>query len=246
VRHLSALTPIRPYVSFDQTNGAGDPILGLEEERLTIRPIPLFLAPGERPNGLAADAEGLWICDLGDNRIYKVRSTDGSVITSFASPARKMSGIAVGGGAVWASHNQRPASVFKFDPGTGQCLEWVILTRPDEGGVHGLEWDNGSLWTSRPGVKALHRIDPSTGEVLQEIAFPGSRAHGLFLDGQHIACNDTSLSTIFLFDKSSGRPVDEVRVEGIELHGMTLSADRRLWITDDKPRNIAVAQWPLQ
>src|SRR5436853_363227 len=39
----------------------------------------LFDGPGPQVNGLAADADGLWLCDQKDNRIYKVRY-DGSVV----------------------------------------------------------------------------------------------------------------------------------------------------------------------
>jgi streptogramin lyase len=206
-----------------------------------LRPRIVFKGPHLRPNGLAAGPDGLWICDLDNNRVYAVRYDDGSVITSFPSPARKMSGIGRSPTAVWVSHNQFPSSLFEFDPATGQCLTFLALSNP-EGGAHGVEWDDGSLWVSRPGLRALHRIDPATAEVRQQIAFPGQRAHGIFVDGDRVACDDTGLRRLFIFDKRSGALVQEVAIEEIEPHGMTRTPDGRLWFTDDRQNAIAVAE----
>ena len=83
---------------------------------MTIRPSTVFKGPHKRPNGLVAEADSLWICDIDNSRVYKLRLDTGAVLTSFSTPAEKVSGIAVGGGAVWVSHNSMPAFVFKFDP----------------------------------------------------------------------------------------------------------------------------------
>jgi sugar lactone lactonase YvrE len=209
-----------------------------------IRPQTVFRGPHRGPNGLAADSDSLWICDIENSQAYKVRSDNGEVLLSFSTPAKAVSGIAVGGGAVWVSHNQAPAMVFKFDPLSGQCIHFLLLKKGDRGGIHGLEWDNGSLWVTRPGLNALHRIDPESAEVLQEIPFPGSRSHGIFIDGDRLACNDTTLNTIFLFDKRTGELVEKVGVEGIEAHGMTRSDDGRVWFSNDRPNEISTAPWP--
>jgi virginiamycin B lyase len=203
----------------------------------------VFSAPHRRPNGLAADPDGLWVGDLDDNRVYKVRYDDGAVMASFDTPARKISGLASGGGAIWASHNSNPSMVFKFDPTSGHCLDMLFLSHPGQGGVHGLEWDDGSLWVSRPGLKQLQRIDPRTGEIRQEIALLGDRSHGLFMDGDRIACDDTGLSTLFVFHKDTGRLLEQIPIQGLEPHGMTLGPDGRIWFTDDRANAIAVAEW---
>ncbi|MBI2942391.1 MAG: hypothetical protein HYY04_18335, partial [Chloroflexi bacterium] len=180
---------------------------------------------------------------IDDGRVYKVRYEDGGLLTRFDTPARKVSGITVGGGAVWVSNNEAPHMLFELDPATGHCLAYLLLSPANSGGVHGLAWDDGSLWLARPGLRALHRIDPETATVLQEIPFPGSRAHGVFVDGDLVACDDTGLSAVFVFAKKTGELVERVPLEGIEPHGMTLGPDRRIWICNDRPNDIAVASW---
>ena len=215
-----------------------------EDSRLTIRPITVFKGPHKRPNGLVAEADSLWICDIDNSRVYKLRLDTGAVLTSFSTPAEKVSGIAVGGGAVWVSHNSMPAFVFKFDPNTGQCTKFLTLVDGDAGGAHGLEWDDDSLWVSRPGLRALHRIDPDTAEIRQTISFPGLRLHGIFVDGDRVVCNDTGLSAVFVYDKRTGALLDQIGVEGIEPHGMTRSDDGRIWFSNDHPNEISAAPWP--
>src|SRR4029453_17073898 len=75
------------------------------KEKSVARVKVLFDGPGPQANGLAADQDGLWVSDQKDNRIYKVRYQDGSVITSFATPARNLSGCGFGGGAGWGGSN---------------------------------------------------------------------------------------------------------------------------------------------
>jgi len=97
----------------------------------------MFSGPGTQVNGLEAVPEGLWLSDQRDNRTYLVDYT-GRVLTSFASPARNASGTSYGAGTVWVASNVRPATIYRHDPVTGQCLAGLVL--PDDGGVHGIQW----------------------------------------------------------------------------------------------------------
>jgi streptogramin lyase len=101
------------------------------------RPHAVFAGPGLQVNGLEAVQEGLWLCDQRDNRSYLV-DYSGSVLTSFASPARNASGISFGAGSVWVGSNVDPPMIFRHDPTSGQCSAFLMLEGP--GGVHGLQW----------------------------------------------------------------------------------------------------------
>src|SRR5262249_4131875 len=62
----------------------------------------MFSGPGPQANGLSATDDGIWVCDQKDDRIYLV-DYDGRVQTSFATPARNLSGVGFGAGAVWGA-----------------------------------------------------------------------------------------------------------------------------------------------
>jgi streptogramin lyase len=199
-----------------------------------------FSGPGPQVNGLSATPEGIWVCDQKNDRIYLVRYEDGSVVTSFATPARNLSGIGHGAGAVWGASNQTPAYVYKFDPATGQCLQAIQLDRPMEGGIHGLEVIEGALWVTRPGLLVLQALNLETGAVEHEIPFPGRRSHGVYAHNGAIVCNDTNLSIVFELDPRDGRVLRQWPIEGFEPHGLTLDPTGRIWICDAVTNRIGI------
>ena len=82
----------------------------------------MFAGPGPQANGLSATTDGIWVCDQKDDRIYLI-DYDGKTKTSFATPARNLSGVGYGAGAVWGASNHTPDYVYKFDPWTGHCTQ---------------------------------------------------------------------------------------------------------------------------
>ena len=201
----------------------------------------LFKGPGPKANGLAADIDGLWVCDQGDNRIYKIRF-DGSIVTSFASPARNLSGCGFGGGFVWGASNVRPSAVAKHDPKTGQCLQYILLPEGNEGGVHGVEWLDGALWVTRPGKLTVQKIDPDTEALLHEIPFPEPRNHGVFFQDGAIVVNETNNGNVYHLDMKDGTVLKKWHVEDFEIHGMTRTADGRIWFCDAMTNTIGVVE----
>lgn len=201
----------------------------------------LFDGPGPQANGLAADDDGLWVCDQADNRIYKVRYDDGSVITSFATPARNLSGCGFGGGSVWGASNIRPSAVTRHDPATGWCTQYILLPRGESGGVHGIEWYDGALWVTRPGFLTVQKLDPDTGELLHEIPYPEPRNHGIYFEDGCAVVNETNNGNVYKLDLTDGRVVDKWHVDGFEIHGMTRGPDGRIWFCDAKTNRIGVA-----
>ncbi|TAK25955.1 MAG: hypothetical protein EPO26_00995 [Chloroflexota bacterium] len=202
----------------------------------------LFNGPGPKVNGLAADVDGLWVGDQVDNKIYKIRYQDGSVITSFDTPARNLSGCGFGGGSVWGASNIRPAAITRHDPATGWCQQYIILPNGAEGGVHGVEWHDGYLWVTRPGFLTIQKIDVATGDVAHEIPFPEKRNHGIFFKDGCAVVNETNNGNVYTLDVTDGRIVDTWTVSGFEIHGMTMSADGRIWFCDAETNRIGVVE----
>ena len=202
----------------------------------------LFDGPGPKANGLAADGEYLWVCDQVDHRIYRIRQRDGSVVSHFDTPARNLSGCGFGGGYVWGASNVRPAAVTKHDPATGWCLAYLLLPNGMEGGVHGVEWHEGGLWVTRPGMLTLQKLDPDTGALLHEIPFPEGRSHGVYFRDGRIVVNGTNTGNVYEIDPSDGRVVEQWQVEGFECHGMTRTEDGRVWFCDAETNRIGVVR----
>jgi streptogramin lyase len=55
----------------------------------------------------------------------------------------------------------------KIDPGTGKVLS--TIPAPGKGGDSGLAWAEGTLWVGEYRERAIHQIDPESGDVLRTI-----------------------------------------------------------------------------
>ena len=56
---------------------ASAPLAAALPARRVGKPEIVYKSPGPHPNGLQATADGLWIMDQGNNRVYLVRYEDG-------------------------------------------------------------------------------------------------------------------------------------------------------------------------
>ncbi len=82
-----------------------------------------FKAPGPRPNGLQATAEGLSIIDQSaGSRACLVRYADGQVLRSFETETTRPSGITFDGQAIWIGSTFSYENV-RCDAMTGAVLE---------------------------------------------------------------------------------------------------------------------------
>ncbi len=203
----------------------------------------MWVAPGAKANGLSADVDGLWVCDQVDNRVFKISYSNGQVLTWFYSPARNMSGIGFGGGAVWAAANVTPSTIYKHNPFTGHCLQPLVLPIGEtHGGVHGIEWHEGFLWATRPGNFSIQKVDTETGQLLHEIPFPARRSHGLYFEGDTLVCVETNNHVVYRLDVRDGKVLDQYTIDGFEPHGMTKGPDGRIWLCDAGTNRIGVVQ----
>jgi sugar lactone lactonase YvrE len=81
----------------------------------------VFKSPGPKPNGLQATADGLWIMDQGNNKVYMVAYADGKVLREFDTEANAASGITFDGEALWlASTYSR--EIIRCDAKTGKTI----------------------------------------------------------------------------------------------------------------------------
>ena len=58
---------------------------------------------------------------------------------------------------------------------------------------HGIFVHDGSLWCADTTMKLIHKLDPDTGKILDQIEVPDPEAHGLTLhDGEIWLCCATT------------------------------------------------------
>jgi glutamine cyclotransferase len=178
-----------PYPGIDQIGGvsfdgqhvwfaSGDKLNALDPANgKTVREIRV---PAHA--GTAFDGKHLY--QLAEDRIQKIDPGTGSVLSTIPAPGGGGSGLAWAEGTLWVGQ-YRDRKIYQVDPETGAILRTIECKRF----VTGITWVDGELWhgTWEGDESDLRRVDPQTGEVLEQIDMPpGVNVSGLESDGAEL------------------------------------------------------------
>jgi glutamine cyclotransferase len=126
--------------------------------------------------------DGRHIFQIFERRIQKIDPKTGRVLATIPAPGDGGdSGMAWADGSLWVGQ-YRARKIHQVDPETGKVLRTIDSNRF----VTGVTWVDGELWhgTWEGDESELRRIDPQTGEVLEELKMPpGTAVSGLESDG---------------------------------------------------------------
>ena len=146
-------------------------------------------ASGKTLGSIAVDAhagtafDGEYLFQLAEDRIQKIDPKTGRVISTIPAPGGGGdSGLAWAEGTLWVGH-YRDRKIHQIDPETGTILRTIESNRF----VTGVTWVDGELWhgTWEGDESELRRVDPRTGEVLEQIEMPpGVGVSGLESNGK--------------------------------------------------------------
>ena len=155
---------------------SGDRLNALDPESgKTVRAI-------EVPAHAGTAFDGQYLFQLFEKNIQKVDPKSGRVIATIPAPGDGGdSGMAWAEGSLWVGQ-YRDKKIHQIDPETGAIQRTIESTRF----VTGVTWVDGELWhgTWEGDDSELRRIDPQTGDVLEELAMPpGTGISGLESDG---------------------------------------------------------------
>jgi glutamine cyclotransferase len=128
--------------------------------------------------------DGRYLFQLAESRIQKIDPSTGQVLATIPAPGGGGdSGLTWAEGTLWVGQ-YRDRKIHQVDPETGAILRTIESNRF----VTGVTWLDGELWhaTWEGEESELRRIDPSTGEVLEQLEMPpGVNVSGLESDGKN-------------------------------------------------------------
>jgi glutamine cyclotransferase len=129
--------------------------------------------------GTAFDGQHLF--QLAEDRIQKIDPQSGRILAVIPAPPGSNAGLAWAEGSLWIGQ-YRDRKIHQLDPHTGAILRTIESNRF----VTGVTWIEGELWhgTWEGDEGSVRRIDPQTGEVLEQLDMPpGVGVSGLESDG---------------------------------------------------------------
>ncbi len=126
--------------------------------------------------------DGKYIYQMSDGVIRKIVPKTGELAGTIPAPGKgDDSGLAWAEGTLWVGQYEG-RKIYQIDPPTGAILRTLESNRF----VTGVTWVEGELWHGNleGGESELRRIDPQTGEVLENLEMPrGMLVTGLESDG---------------------------------------------------------------
>ena len=126
--------------------------------------------------------DGTHLYQIAEKEIRKIDPKSGRVLASIPAPGDGGdSGLAWAEGTLWVGQH-RARKIHQIDPETGKILRTIESNRF----VTGVTWVDGELWhgTWEGEESEVRRIEPTTGEVLEQLAMPkGETVSGLESDG---------------------------------------------------------------
>ena len=190
-----------------------------------------FRAPYSQPNGMQMTDEGLWVADQVTDRCALVETENVNrygktlVLREIDTECSNTSGMTYGDGALWLAANgpgakYRPArktdfesgATVKVDPYTGETLgHWPM---PEEGGSHGIEFDNyetGTMWVSTKG-NTMTQVKIEDRSVLRTLDLPHGRSHGVVRVEDGIWIAFTSDLVLIKFDVETNEEMDRIDI----------------------------------
>jgi len=166
-------------VTFDGQHvwyATGDKLNALDPERgTTVRSLDVAAHAGTA-------FDGRHLFQIVEDRIQKIDPESGRVLATIPAPGGGAdSGLAWAEGTLWVGQYAE-RKIHQVDPQSGAVLRTIESNRF----VTGVTWVDGELWhgTWEADQSDLRRIDPRTGEVLEQIDMPaGVGVSGLESDG---------------------------------------------------------------
>ena len=127
--------------------------------------------------------DGKYLYQIAEARIQKIDPNSGEILATIPAPGNGGdSGLTWAEGSLWVGE-YRARKIHQIDPQTGTVIRSIESNRF----VTGVTWVDGELWhaTWEGDESGLRRIDPKTGQSLEELAMPsGTGISGLESDGQ--------------------------------------------------------------
>jgi len=189
-------------------------------------------------NALEAAPDGLWIGDQVTEKACRVDWNTGKILSEVQLESHNISGLAVGGGYIWAGSNgsvsgRRPprpndreyGEFSQLDMKTGKVVK---VYRPAwGGGTHGLTYNpaTGTLWTAALSIQCAAEMDPKDNlRILRMFRTPGQRAHGLDLDKEFLYLLFATDREVHKYALDGGRLLEIIRIPEADpdAHGLAL------------------------
>lgn len=168
---------------------------------------PGLTAVGNSPRLVKSDGADLWVANLLDSTVSRVRGSDGRVLQTWTG-ATGAAGVLVAMGKVFVSGFTDPGSLYKIDPTQPAGGAVTTLSTGLGSDPYGIAYDGQRIWTANTGSSvSIISLNPTTVNNITGFGNP----RGILYDGSNIWITDFGDGTLKKLD-SSGTVVQSITV----------------------------------
>ena len=200
---------------------------------LTQQIIHRIASPSTSTGELAFDGENIWMASPGDNSLYNLSPSDGSVI-GIIEVDTDPRGLTYDGTALWVADRSNRI-LQQIDPKNEVIMQQFDL---DNFRSAGLAWDNGNLWLANNQQNttigdSIYYISSTTGNIINSRTPFGTQPAGLAFDGTYLYQTDNDDDVVYKIDPESFMVVETFPTPGGEFaNGLTFDGTY-LWVSNN-------------
>lgn len=146
----------------------------------------------DKGSGITVTANAIWLASTYSREILRIDPQTGETIATFDTPGASETGahgLEWRDGKLWMAVPPS-ATIYQIDVDAGFQ---VVHSIPAPGNrPHGIAWDGDDLWCVETNHRAIFRLNPNDGTILQKVAIPepNPEPHGMTLwNGEFWYCD---------------------------------------------------------
>jgi DNA-binding beta-propeller fold protein YncE len=165
---------------------------------------------GPGPELLQSDGADVWVANVGDNTVSRVRASDGKLLEAWTGASSAL-GVLVAMGRVLVTGDNSPGQLYMIDP--SQAAGAVTTAASNlGGGPQGIAFDGARVWTANVGG-SVSIVTPgaTTPWTVTTVTTGFTEPIGALYDGANVWVTDITAGTLLKLD-SAGAILQTVTV----------------------------------
>jgi len=191
---------------------------------------------GTNPQLVRSDGADLWVANIGDNSVSRVRASDGKLLETWTG-ASGAYGVLVAMGSVFVTGQASPGQLYRIDP--SQAAGAVTTVASNLGNnPRGIAFDGARIWTANFGGSVSIVTPGATLPWNVTTATTGFNSpRGALYDGANIWVTDFTGGTLLKLD-SAGAILQSVTVG--DLPSWPIFDGTNIWVPNNGSNSVSV------